>query len=91
MRDMLLVSHFLNERLLSLEGSEGTPYQSLSPRETDALTLLASGRTRAQAADYLGISENTLRVYIESARFKLNATNTIHAVANAMSRGLICI
>ena len=31
---------------------------------------------RAQAADSLSISEHTLRVYIESARFKLAAMNT---------------
>jgi DNA-binding CsgD family transcriptional regulator len=42
-------------------------------------------------AESLSISEHTLRVYIESARFKLGALNTTHAVARAMSRGLIVV
>jgi DNA-binding CsgD family transcriptional regulator len=55
------------------------------------MTLLAIGYSRAQVADQLSISEHTLRVYIESARFKLGALNTTHAVARALSRGLIVV
>lgn len=91
MHDLLLAAHYVNERALALDGDGPKPHQSLSPRETDALTLLAAGHSRAQAADRLKISEHTLRVYIESARFKLGALNTTHAVANALSRGLICL
>lgn len=57
----------------------------------DALTLLAMGYSRAQVANSLSISEHTLRAYIESARLKLGASNTIHAVARAISRGLIIV
>ena len=53
--------------------------------------MLALGYSRAQAADSLSISEHTLRVYIESARFKLAAANTTHAVARAMNQGLLSI
>ncbi|GIT91266.1 histidine kinase [Jannaschia pagri] len=91
MHDLLLAAHFVNERALALDGEGHAPHQALSPRETDALTLLAAGKSRAQAAERLKISEHTLRVYIESARFKLGALNTTHAVANALSRGLICL
>ena len=55
------------------------------------MTFLAMGFNRAKAADTMEISEHTLRVYIESARFKLGAINTTHAVARAMSRGLIVV
>jgi DNA-binding CsgD family transcriptional regulator len=65
--------------------------QALSPREVDAMTLLAVGYSRAQVADRLSISEHTLRAYVESARFKLGASNTTHAVARALSRGLIVV
>ena len=80
------------EKALELE-PERTPDQksALSPREIDAMTLLAMGYSRAQVAETLSISEHTLRVYIESARFKLGALNTTHAVARAMSRGLIVV
>jgi len=53
--------------------------------------MLALGFNRAQAAESLSISEHTLRVYIESARFKLAASNTTHAVARAMNQGLLNI
>lgn len=91
LNDLLLAAHYVNERALALEGGDHAPHQALSPRETDALTLLAAGRSRAQAAETLKISEHTLRVYIEGARHKLGALNTTHAVANALARGLICL
>ena len=82
----------MNQKALVLErGSDDTETPSLSPRETDALTMLALGYSRAQAADSLSISEHTLRVYIESARFKLTAMNTTHAVAKALTRGLLVV
>jgi len=91
-RELILIAHYLNEAALRIEGGPARqPQQSLSPRETDALTLLAMGLSRAQAAESLSISEHTLRVYIESARFKLGALNTTHAVARAMSLGLLII
>ncbi len=91
-RDMILVSHYLNQKALEIErGTDAIQAPSLSPRETDALTLLAMGMSRAQAAESLSISEHTLRVYIESARFKLTAMNTTHAVARALNAGLLTI
>lgn len=91
-RTLVLIAHCFNEKALELEPAR-TPdqKQALSPREVDAMTLLAMGYSRAQVADTLSISEHTLRVYIESARFKLGALNTTHAVARAMSRGLIVV
>lgn len=91
-RDLILIAHYFNRKALEFEQAR-QPEQSraLSPREVDAMTLLAMGYSRAQVADTLSISEHTLRVYIESARFKLGALNTTHAVARAMSRGLIVV
>lgn len=92
-QDLLLIAHYINEKALALDGVETTNGRNhaLSPRETDALSLLALGLSRGQAADRLKISEHTLRVYIEAARFKLNGLNTTHAVALALSRGLIAL
>ncbi len=91
-RSLILASHYVNQKALELElGSDQDEIVSLSPRETDALTLLALGMSRAQAANSLSISEHTLRVYIESARFKLAAMNTTHAVARAMNQGLLSL
>ena len=91
-RDVILIGHYLNEKALSFEPNRTPPTnQALSPREVDAMTLLAVGYSRAQVAERLSISEHTLRVYVESARFKLGALNTVHAVARALSRGLIVV
>ena len=91
-RDLLLLGHYLNRKALELEpGRQPEPVQPLSPREVDAMTLLALGYNRAQVAKSLSISEHTLRAYIESARFKLGAMNTTHAVARALSLGLIVV
>lgn len=91
-RNLILIAHFINQRALELEpGRTAPPAQPLSPREIEAITLLAIGYSRAQAANTLSISEHTLRVYIESARFKLGALNTTHAVARALSQGLIVV
>jgi DNA-binding CsgD family transcriptional regulator len=91
-RDLILIAHSFNTKALELEpGRKPEPAQSLSPREIEAMTLLAIGYNRAQAAETLSISEHTLRVYVESARHKLGAMNTTHAVARALSRGLIVV
>jgi len=91
-RDLILVAHCFNQKALEFEpGRAPFKARALSPREIDAITLLAGGNSRAQVADTLSISQNTLRVYIESARSKLGAVNTTHAVARALSRGLIVV
>lgn len=91
-RELILIAHYFNQKALEFEpGRAPEPSQTLSPREVDALTLLAIGYSRAQVAETLAISEHTVRVYIESARFKLGAMNTTHAVARALTRGLIVV
>lgn len=91
-RELILIAHYFNQKALEFEPNRAPEEsQPLSPREIDAMTLLAIGYSRAQVAETLSISEHTLRVYIESARFKLGATNTTHAVARALSRGLIVV
>lgn len=89
-RNLILLGHFFNQKALELrELGETQPDITLSGREIDALTFLAMGYSRAQAADTLAISEHTLRVYIESARAKLGGANTTHAVARALQSGLL--
>lgn len=91
-RDLILAAHFVNQKALEIErGSDEADIRKLSPREVDALTMLAMGYSRGQAAESLSISEHTLRVYIESARFKLGASNTTHAVARGLTMGLLVV
>ncbi len=89
-RDMMLISHYLHRRVVDIMlPKSDEDLQTLSPRETDTLKYLSLGYTRGQISEKLSISEHTLRVYVDSARHKLGALNTIHAVTTAFSRGLI--
>ncbi len=91
-RELILIAHYFNRKALEFESNrQPDSPRGLSPREVDAMTLLALGYSRAQVAHSLSISEHTLRVYIESARAKLGAQNTTHAIATALSRGLIVV
>lgn len=88
--DFMLLAHFTHQRVLKLAGVEHLhPVRQLSARERDAIRLLAEGMSRGRASESLGISENTLRVYIDSARHKLGALNIPHAIALAAHRGII--
>lgn len=89
-KDILLISHLVHQQAMRIVRKEtDPPSASLSPREREALTELSLGHSRAEAADALHISENTLRAYIDSARHKLGALNVTHAVALAQARGII--
>lgn len=86
---MIIAYEFNNKGLQFEENGADTMLSKLSPRELSALTYLARGLSRTQAANQMNISEHTLRVYIESSRHKLGALNTTHAVARALNNGLI--
>lgn len=90
--DLLVISHFFHQKVLEFENvRDHHAATDLSGRERDVLTLIAQGRSRGQAAADLHISENTVRVYLDSARFKLGALNIPHAVAIAAGRGLLSV
>ncbi|MEM7439770.1 MAG: autoinducer binding domain-containing protein [Pseudomonadota bacterium] len=90
--NLLLIGHFLHEAVRRLDEAPLEPELiNLSPRETESLQLLGAGLNRGRVAERLEISEHTLRVYVESARHKLQASNTTHAVAKAVSNGLIAL
>ncbi|WP_299968324.1 LuxR family transcriptional regulator [uncultured Roseobacter sp.] len=89
-RDFMIIAYEFNKKGLEFEEQgHDKMLGKLSPRELSALTYLARGLSRTQAAHQMKISEHTLRVYIESARHKLGALNTTHAVARAIHSGLI--
>ncbi|MFK7765153.1 MAG: autoinducer binding domain-containing protein [Roseobacter sp.] len=89
-REFMIIAYEFNKKGLEFEeGGADKMMGKLSPRELAALTYLARGMSRNQAAHHLNISEHTLRVYIESSRHKLGALNTTHAVARALNIGLI--
>ena len=74
----VLRSHGIDQRL---------PH--LAPREIECLQWISEGKTFWEVGKILGLSEHTVRTYLESARHKLRATSTAHAVSIALKRGLL--
>ena len=66
---------------------DGLPH--LTNRERECLKWAARGKTNADIAVILNISQSTVRRYIDLARHKLNCLNKTHAVARAIGLGLI--
>jgi DNA-binding CsgD family transcriptional regulator len=90
--DMLVIAHYFHQKVLEIEKvTVARSEPLLSSREVDVLTGISVGKNRSQIAHDLSISENTLRVYLDSARHKLGALNITHAVAIGIHRGLINI
>jgi DNA-binding NarL/FixJ family response regulator len=61
----------------------------LTGRETEVLGLVASGKRNRMIADYLFISEETVKVHVKHIMEKLGATDRTEAVAIAVRRGII--
>lgn len=62
----------------------------LSKRETAVLCWTAEGKTAAEIAAILNISERTVNFHIGNATLKLRATNKTAAVARAAMLGMLC-
>lgn len=61
----------------------------LSPRELQCLALLANGHSNDGIAQEVGIRPPTVAMHLANARLKLKAVTREHAVALAVSKGLI--
>ena len=62
---------------------------SLTARERECLSWVATGKTAAEVATMLALSEPTIIYHLAKARRKLAATNSRHAVSKAISLKLI--
>ena len=63
--------------------------QTLTPREHEVLTLVATGRSNRDIGQQLFISAKTVSVHISNVLAKLEATSRTEAVADARRRGLL--
>ena len=66
------------------KGSKG-----LSAREAEVLSLAAKGGNNKEIAKEMGLSENSVKMFLKRAFFKLGAANRAEAVQLAVRRGLI--
>jgi len=74
--------------LRRLQPEEG-PRRTLTPRETEILSLIAKGCSNRIAAERLGLSRATVRTHLEHIYAKLEVSNRTEAVTEALRRGLI--
>jgi DNA-binding CsgD family transcriptional regulator len=61
----------------------------LTPRERECLSWVANGKTAAEVATTLSLSEATIIYHLTKARRKLDAENSRHAISKAISLKLI--
>ena len=62
---------------------------ALSPRELQCLDLLARGHSNEGIAKCIGIKQPTVAMHLANARTKLKAGSREHAVAIAITKGLV--
>lgn len=63
--------------------------KGLSAREAEALVLAAKGAGNREIAAAMNLSENSVKMFLKRAFFKLGASNRAEAVQLAVRRGLI--
>ena len=63
--------------------------KGLSPREAEVIAVAAKGCGNREIGQRLGISENSVKIHLKRAYFKLGASDRAEAVTIAMQRGFI--
>lgn len=63
--------------------------KGLSPREAEVLSAAAAGCGNREIGTRLGISENSVKIHLKRAFFKLGASDRAEAVMIARQRGMI--
>ncbi len=87
----MLMPHFyiVAQRMGLSSHSMDKPEYGLSLREKEVLKWAAMGKNNSEMGVILGVSDSTVKTYIDRAMRKLNVYNRTHAVAIAISQGLI--
>ena len=73
------------------EASASAVTESLSPRESDILRLIAEGRSNKEIARDLAIAPETVKSHIKHIFIKLNVERRAQAVSRAQILGLASI
>lgn len=87
-RDFQMLAYHVHNLILRSQWPERRA-PKLAPREIECLKWKAAGKTDWETAMILGISEKTVRFYLDLARVKLDASNITHAVVKALNHNLI--
>lgn len=63
----------------------------LTPREREVLSWISKGKSNGEIGLILGISAWTVKIHVGSILAKLNASTRGHAIAKAVSAGLVAV
>jgi DNA-binding CsgD family transcriptional regulator len=89
MKELTFISIHIFDRLAEIRNMDTRITDTLNDREIDCLNWTAAGKTSAEIAEILGLSEHTVNHYLNRATKKLDTVNRTQAVAKALRVGLI--
>lgn len=87
----ILVPHLHQALSHVSRGRRVQPSATLSAREQEVLIWISEGKSAWEISMILGISERTVKFHTAAILNKLGAANRAHAVAIALSSGLIAM
>jgi two-component system nitrate/nitrite response regulator NarL len=67
---------------------EASPFDDLTPREGEILSLLAEGQSNKVIARNLGISDGTVKLHVKAILRKLGVHSRVEAAVIAVERGM---
>jgi DNA-binding NarL/FixJ family response regulator len=83
------VTRRLIEQFARPASAAATEFPGLTPRELEVLRLVARGRSNAEIAAELVVSEHTAKTHVASILQKLDLRNRVQAVVLAYESGLV--
>jgi len=88
---LLVVDDSFGEALVRPLPAADALVETLTPRETEVLQLLAEGLTNRRLGERLGISEHTAKFHVNAILGKLGARTRGEAIAQAARLGLLLL
>jgi two-component system nitrate/nitrite response regulator NarL len=86
-----LLGPVIRQLLERSRAPEPTFLDRLSPRETEVLRCLVAGMTRAEVAERLYVSKNTVRTHVQNVLKEAGVHSTLALVAKAREAGVAAI
>lgn len=87
-RDFQMFAYLLHQMITRRGHTEPTTVK-LAPREVECLKWKATGKTDWETSMIMGISEKTVRFYVNLILSKLGAVNMTHAVTRAYNENIL--
>ncbi|WP_034815602.1 LuxR family transcriptional regulator [Ensifer sp. BR816] len=87
--ELQMIAIHVYNRLAEIGSVWKSSNTTLSEREIQCLSWTAAGKTSAEIAGILGLSEHTVNHYLNHVTKKLDAVNRTQAVVKAMKKGYI--